>query len=210
MYLVAGLGNPGTKYSGSRHNIGFMSADGLAGRLEGGEWKKGFAALYTEIYYEREKLLVLKPQTYMNRSGEAVREAARYYNIPADNVIVLHDEMDLPLGALKVKQGGGSAGHKGIISVTEHLGTPEFKRVRIGIGRPKGGLDSTAHVLGTFEKSQTDEVARVVEISADAVCEIIKNGIEIASNKYNKRNKECPLESNQRDSRIKQPKKEEV
>lgn len=149
--LVVGLGNPDSEYGGTRHNIGFMAVDALAQRYDAGAWKKKFKGLVSSSSDGR--LLFLKPQTYMNFSGEFVVEAARFYKLDAPRVIVFHDDLDLQPGQVKVKQGGGHAGHNGLKSLDAHIG-PDYWRVRLGIGHPGvRGAAVTRHVLNRFSKS---------------------------------------------------------
>jgi peptidyl-tRNA hydrolase, PTH1 family len=150
--LFVGLGNPGAKYSGNRHNIGFMAVDAIVRRHAFSSWRKKFNSDMAEGKLGGEKVLVLKPQTYMNESGRAVGEAVRFHSIPLANVYVFYDELDLEPGKMRVKLGGGAAGHNGIRSIAAHI-TPEFKRVRLGIGHPGDKDLVMPHVLGDFAKS---------------------------------------------------------
>jgi peptidyl-tRNA hydrolase, PTH1 family len=168
MYLFAGLGNPGAKYSGNRHNIGFMAVDEVVRRHSFSPWRKKFHAEISDCILAGEKILVMKPQTYMNESGRAVGEAMRFHNIDLDNIYVFYDELDLEPGKIRVKKGGGAAGHNGIRSITSHIGA-DFKRVRIGIGHP-GHPDAVLHhVLGDFAKSDREWLSKLLEGMADEV-----------------------------------------
>ncbi|HEX3036053.1 MAG TPA: aminoacyl-tRNA hydrolase [Thermodesulfobacteriota bacterium] len=187
MILVVGLGNPGKDYSLSKHNVGFMAVDELATRLGVSIWKKAFKSLYSEALKEEKKLILLKPQIYMNRSGEAVRDAAGFFKIPAEDMIVVYDEMDLPLGNIKIKVGGGSAGHKGIESIIVNLGDLGFVRVRIGIGKPVQKSRGARHVLSGFRKEEMGVVKDTLTKAADAVLEIITQGVDSAMNKFNRK-----------------------
>jgi PTH1 family peptidyl-tRNA hydrolase len=187
MILVAGLGNPGEEYSLSRHNIGFMVIDELAKRLGVKIGKKGFKSLYSEAFLEEKKLILLKPQTYMNQSGKAVLEAAGFFKIPGRDIIVVYDEMDLPLGSIKIKVGGGSAGHKGIESIIKCLVDSNFIRVRIGIGKPNHKSETIDHVLSGFRKDERKIVEDVINRAVDAISEIVLRGVESAMTKFNKR-----------------------
>jgi PTH1 family peptidyl-tRNA hydrolase len=187
MILVVGLGNPGKAYSRSKHNLGFMVVDEVATRIGATLDKKGFAALYGEAVQEQKKLLLLKPQTYMNRSGQSVSQAAEFFKVTAQDIIVVYDEMDLQLGSLRIKLGGGSAGHKGIESIINHLGDDNFVRVRVGIGKPVQKLDAVSHVLSSFKKGEKNIINEMINRAADATLEIIANGVESAMNKFNKR-----------------------
>jgi peptidyl-tRNA hydrolase, PTH1 family len=174
MLLFVGLGNPGAKYSGNRHNIGFMAVDEIVRRHLFSSWRKKFSSDMSEGVLGGEKVLVLKPQTYMNESGRAVGEAVRFHNIPLSSVYVFYDELDLEPGKLRVKTGGGAAGHNGIRSIAAHI-TPEFKRVRLGIGHP-GDKDLVhAHVLSDFAKSDRVWLSKLLEGMADEV-ELLAEG----------------------------------
>jgi PTH1 family peptidyl-tRNA hydrolase len=187
MILVVGLGNPGKKYSLSKHNIGFMVVDELAKRLGGSLNRIGSTSLYGEALFEEEKIVFLKPQTYMNRSGQAVSEFVDFYKIPPGNIISVYDELDLPLGNLKIKMGGGSAGHKGIESIITALGDDSFIRVRVGIGKPGQRSETVNHVLSSFNKDEIKMVEDALGRAADAVLEIATRGVESAMNKFNRK-----------------------
>lgn len=187
MFLVVGLGNPGEEYSLSRHNVGFMVVDELAERLDVNVRKKGFKSFYNESHIDQKKLILLKPQTFMNKSGEAVSEAANYFNIVSRDIIVVQDELDLPTGSLQIKEGGGSAGHKGVDSIVSCTGETDFIRVRIGIGKPIHKPEVINHVLSEFELEEMDHIKEVVNKAVKAVLEIVLNGVESAMNKFNKR-----------------------
>lgn len=186
-YLIAGLGNPGSAYDNTRHNIGFRAAERAAERLGVKIGKKKFRSLCAEAVYSEEKLLIIKPQTFMNASGEALREAKEFYRIALDRVIVVYDELDLPLGSIRVNMGGGSAGHNGIKSIIASLGSGEFCRVRIGIGKPPGEKEGRDHVLSAFAANERDTAAEMVETAAEATLEIISAGVDSAMNKFNSR-----------------------
>lgn len=187
MYLVVGLGNPGRKYSGTKHNVGFNVVDCLAERLRAEGWKMGFKGVCAEGRLDEKKILMLKPETYMNRSGESVLEAMRYYKIPESNLIVIHDEMDLPFGQLRVKSGGGSAGHNGIASITQLIGSGGYQRVRVGIAKPAYKQETVNYVLSGFSKVDKEILEDVVFRASDAALEIIENGPASAMNKFNMR-----------------------
>lgn len=152
MLLIAGLGNPGSKYENNRHNVGFMAVDAIAHRHSFSPWSKKFQGLVAEGRIGGEKVLLLKPQTFMNLSGQAVGEAMRFHKIDPSQLIVLYDELDLPPGKVRVKTGGGAGGHNGIRSIDAHCGK-EYRRVRIGIGHPGIKEMVTHHVLGDFAKA---------------------------------------------------------
>jgi len=152
MLLFVGLGNPGPKYRYNRHNIGFLAVDEIVRRHGFSPWRRKFRGKLCDGLIEGERVLVLKPQTYMNESGRAVGEAVRFYSFVPDEVVVFHDELDLPAGKLRVKLGGGAAGHNGLRSIARHIG-PDFHRVRLGIGHPGDRERVTGHVLGDFGKA---------------------------------------------------------
>ncbi|MEQ9619904.1 MAG: aminoacyl-tRNA hydrolase [Deltaproteobacteria bacterium] len=185
MILVAGLGNPGSEYASTKHNIGFLAVDEIGSRVGIELNKKKFYGSYGKGFFNKEKLILLKPETYMNRSGESVSSAANFYHIPSEKIIVVHDEMDLPTGSVRIKAGGGSAGHKGINSIIQRIGDREFIRVRIGIGKPEEKSGGASHVLARFEKNKRDIVQDSILRAADAVLDIIENGVERAMNKFN-------------------------
>ncbi|MEL7543897.1 MAG: aminoacyl-tRNA hydrolase [Pseudomonadota bacterium] len=162
MKLMIGLGNPGAKYARHRHNVGFMAVDAIAERHNFGPWRKKFQSDVSEGLLDGVKTLLVKPQTYMNESGRAVQDAARFYKCADDDVIVFHDELDLAAGKVKVKTGGGAAGHNGLRSITNQMG-PEFVRVRIGIGHPGHKDRVHSHVLGDFAKADQTWLAPLLD-----------------------------------------------
>jgi peptidyl-tRNA hydrolase, PTH1 family len=166
MFLFAGLGNPGSKYAHNRHNVGFMAVEAIAAGNRFGPWRKKFQAEVCEGLLGGEKVLLMKPQTYMNESGRAVGEAVRFHNIPLSNVYVFYDELDLEPGKMRVKTGGGAAGHNGIRSISAHIG-PDYKRVRLGIGHPGVKELVQPHVLGDFAKADRDWLKVLLESVAD-------------------------------------------
>jgi len=185
MKLVVGLGNPGKEYTLTKHNVGFLVVNELGKRVGIDIKKNKFQSFYGEGFVEGDKILLLKPQTYMNRSGEAVSSASDFYKVPLENIIVIHDEMDVPLGRIMIKPGGGSAGNNGIKSIISSLGSKDFVRVRIGIGKPQIKSEGANHVLSSFSKSESSMIGDSIVTAADAVLEIIHNGLEKAMNKYN-------------------------
>jgi PTH1 family peptidyl-tRNA hydrolase len=164
-YLLIGLGNPGKSYAGNRHNIGFMAVDTIAEAYRFSPWKKNFGGQICEGMIDGAKLFLLKPGSYMNLSGGPAGEAARFYKIPLENIITIHDELDLPLGKLRVKKGGGHGGHNGLKSLDEHMGK-EYWRVRVGIAHP-GDKDMVSdYVLSDFTKAEKKQVqSMVIEIA---------------------------------------------
>jgi PTH1 family peptidyl-tRNA hydrolase len=168
MQIWAGLGNPGARYALQRHNVGFMAADAIAEVHGFGPWQKKFRSLVAEGRVGSKKILLLKPQTFMNDSGDAVQQALRFYKLDLDGLTVFHDELDLASMKVKVKVGGGTAGHNGLRSIDSHLG-PEFRRVRIGIGHPGPGLKHlvTPHVLGNYSKAEIEPLSDLLAAIAD-------------------------------------------
>jgi PTH1 family peptidyl-tRNA hydrolase len=168
MRLFVGLGNPGTKYQGHRHNIGFIVVDEIARRHGFAPWRRRFQGETAEGTLERERVILLKPATYMNDSGQSVGEAANYFKLPLSDIVVFHDELDLPPAKLRVKIGGGTAGHNGLRSLDAHVGN-EFRRVRIGIGHPGHKDIVHSYVLNDFAKAERAWVETMVDaISANA------------------------------------------
>jgi peptidyl-tRNA hydrolase, PTH1 family len=187
MILVVGLGNPGSEYSSTKHNLGYLAVDEIGKRVGIVIKKKKFNGLFGEGSFNNDKLLLLKPETYMNRSGYSVSSAVNFYHIPSENVIVIHDEIDLPVGAVRIKARGGSAGHKGVISIIGELGSGDFVRIRIGIGKPESKSVTVSHVLSQFKREEKEIVQESVLKAADAAFEIIQHGLTRAMNKYNVR-----------------------
>jgi PTH1 family peptidyl-tRNA hydrolase len=184
--LVVGLGNPGREYSSTRHNIGFMVADELA-RRHGGSWRSKFSAEIADVRIDGARLALLKPQTYMNESGRSVAAAAKFYKVDPEDLLAVHDEVDLDLGRTQVRLGGGLAGHNGLRSVASALKTPEFLRLRIGVGRPERGDPSPIAdwVLSPFEPDV--DVGALVGRAADAVATLVREGLEEAQQRFNER-----------------------
>ncbi len=173
MQLFAGLGNPGTKYANNRHNVGFMAADAIARRHSFSPWSKKFQAQVAEGNIGGEKVLLIKPQTFMNLSGQAVGEALRFYKLEPSSVTVFYDEIDLAAGKIRVKTGGGSGGHNGIRSLDQHLGN-NYRRIRIGVGHPGVREMVHSHVLGDFSKTDSIWLEALLEALADNVAMIVK------------------------------------
>jgi len=166
MLIIAGLGNPGSKHASNRHNIGFMAADQIVRHHSFSPWKNKFNAQISEGTVEGEKVLVVKPQTFVNLSGEAIGKAMRFYKLDPSDVVVIYDELDLPAGKTRMKTGGGSGGHNGIRSIEAHCGK-EFRRMRLGIGHPGDKAKVHGHVLGDFAKSDQDWVNTLLSAIAD-------------------------------------------
>lgn len=169
MWLLAGLGNPGDKYQGNRHNIGFMAVERIADEYGFGPFKSKFQGLVSEGRIGGRKVVLLKPQTFMNESGQSVRKAADFYKIAPERICVFHDELDLEPGKMRVKIGGGVAGHNGLRSIKSHLGTEHFMRVRLGIGHPGDKSRVSGYVLNDFSKAEQDWLGRMIPALADYV-----------------------------------------
>jgi PTH1 family peptidyl-tRNA hydrolase len=184
--LVVGLGNPGREHERNRHNAGWMVVDELA-RRHGGSWRSKHKGQVAEIRIEGHKLALLKPETYMNESGRAVADAAHFYKIDPESILVVHDEGDFDLGRLELKFGGGLAGHNGLRSIAQHLKTPDFLRLRIGVGRPERGdkRPLADYVLSNFEPH--DNAAELIARGADVVEQLDAEGLEHAQSRVNRR-----------------------
>jgi peptidyl-tRNA hydrolase, PTH1 family len=184
-YLIVGLGNPGRDYRKNRHNIGFMLLDRLAERY--GEVFSRFEAraLVVKIKHTDHRLILAKPQTFMNNSGQAVSSLVRFYKIPHERLIIAYDDVDLPLGKLRIRPAGGSGGHRGMKSIIERLGTEDFPRLRIGIGRPPGRMDAADYVLQDFRDEELPLLADILDGGIEAILTFICNGIDEAMNQFN-------------------------
>jgi peptidyl-tRNA hydrolase, PTH1 family len=168
MLLLVGLGNPGARYARQRHNLGFMAVDAVARAHGFGPWRAKFSSLISDGTLGDVRILLQKPQTFMNRSGHAVAEAARFYKLPLTQIVVCHDEVDLAPAKVRIKTGGGVAGHNGLRSIAEQLGSPDFRRVRFGIGHPGHKDLVTGHVLGDFALADREWVAPLLEAFSEA------------------------------------------
>lgn len=184
MYLIVGLGNPGLKYRKTPHNAGFMALDELAAQQKVRFSKSAFEAQAAELFLGGEKVLLLKPQTFMNLSGRSVAAAARYYNIPPEHIVVVYDDKDMALGKLRIRAKGSAGSHNGMKSVIECLGTEEFLRVRFGIGKPPEGMRLMDYVLHHLSREEQRLYAESAEKSAQAAMEIVVHGLEAAQQKY--------------------------
>lgn len=184
-YLIVGLGNPGREYRGSRHNVGFMLLDRLAGGLGVSFSRVESRALVTKAEHLGNRLILVKPQTYMNLSGQAVSSLLRFYKVPLERLMVVYDDVDLPLGTLRLRPGGGSAGHKGVQSIIEKLGTQEFPRLRAGVNRPPGRMEAADYVLQDFSKDESELLQEVLSRATQAVLTFVSEGIVVAMNQFN-------------------------
>jgi PTH1 family peptidyl-tRNA hydrolase len=189
-WLVVGLGNPGKEYAGNRHNVGFRIADLVAGRIgvKFGRHRKAVAAVAEGRLGiggdQASRLVLAKPLTYMNLSGGPVAALTRYYKVPVDRLLVVHDELDLPYGVLRAKQGGGEGGHNGLRSISRSLSTKDYVRVRFGIGRPPGRQDPADFVLCDFTAMERKELEYLVDRAADLVEAVVTRGLEWTQNAY--------------------------
>lgn len=185
MYLIAGLGNPGKKYEDTRHNVGFRAIKKLAdkyGVTNMKEQKKGLTATMT---VDGEKVMLVEPLTFMNLSGQCIGELARYYHIEPENIIVIYDDVDLPVGAIRVRAGGKPGTHNGMKSIVSHLGTKDFNRVRIGVGSRKPDEDLADFVLSRFPKAEDEKIEESAAMAAEAALDIVRLGSRACMNKYN-------------------------
>lgn len=183
MRVIVGLGNPGSRYAGTRHNVGFDVIDLLAQSPRAGRFRSQFQAAVSEVLEEGDKLLLVKPETYMNLSGHCVRQLVDFYQLPLEHLLVIADDVNLPLGKLRVRARGSHGGHNGLRDIQQHLGTPEYARVRVGVGGPK--QDLVDHVLGRFSASEQAVMADVIPLAAQAVVVWVARGIEPCMNQFN-------------------------
>lgn len=202
MKIIAGLGNPGEKYETTRHNVGFITADLLADAFDTELSLKGMLCLYNTIRVNGEKILVVKPQTYMNLSGDCVGQLARYYKVANEDILIIADDLSLPVGTMRFRSKGSSGGHNGLKSIIAHLGGDNFPRLKIGIGR---GDDVIDYVLGHFGKEEWEKISEMMTLAVDAVKLWITDGDEAVMNRYNKysklpkKKKEKPAEREQQE-----------
>ena len=191
MKIIAGLGNPGAEYAQTKHNVGFMLVGALAERLNAPAWKEDFFSAITEVRIGGEKVFLVKPLTYMNNSGEALGPMLSYYKMDADDLVVVHDDMDIPAGTVRIRKKGGSGGHNGIKSILTHVGSEDFTRVRIGIGRPPAGWTVINHVLAPFAAEDAPKIHTAIDYLLPAVECIVTNGVDFAMNHYNPHKKKA-------------------
>ena len=184
-WLIVGLGNPGQKYEHTRHNMGFLTVDLMAEKQGVKLNKVKFKAAFNIMNFADAKCLVMKPQTYMNLSGEAVREAAQFYKVPADHVLVIYDDVSLPVGKLRVRPSGSAGGHNGIKNIIAHLGTQDFPRIKIGTGAPGEGGDMIDWVIGVPSQAERKVLVASFERAIEAAACIIENGCQKAMNDFN-------------------------
>jgi len=185
VYLVVGLGNPGREYRNTRHNMGFLALDHLAAHWSITTLKVQGKAIISTGQYAGNKVILAKPQTYMNLSGQAVSALMNFYKVPLEHLLVIHDDVDIPFGTIRIRPGGGFGGQKGVGSIIEKLGTQEFARMRLGVGRPPGQMDTANYVLQSFSKEDEEFLQSVFAKSDEAVETFITEGLNTAMNRFN-------------------------
>lgn len=183
MILIVGLGNPGKQYEQTRHNIGFDVIDYMANKYNIDVNREKFKGICGEGFIESKKVILLKPLTYMNLSGESIRELANFYKLEDDEIIVVYDDISLDIGRLRIREKGSAGGHNGIKSIIQNLGGDKFPRVKVGVGQPKDNLVN--HVLGKFSKEDREHIEKVIPVVSDAIVEIVKNDAKESMNKFN-------------------------
>ena len=183
MKIVVGLGNPGSRYEGTRHNVGFAVVDTLAESADCGRFQSRFQADVAELRLDAEKVLLVKPETFMNLSGRSVRQVVDFYHLELSDVLVVCDDINLPLGKLRFRAKGTHGGHNGLRDIQNHLGTTEYARLRIGVDAPSD--DAVDHVLGRFRSSELPVIEDAVVLAAQAVCVWVKNDVQTCMNQYN-------------------------
>ncbi|WP_020111385.1 aminoacyl-tRNA hydrolase [Rhodococcus sp. 114MFTsu3.1] len=186
--LIVGLGNPGAQYETTRHNVGFMVADALAARIGAkfSSHKKSNSDIVQARLADR-SVIVAKPRTFMNLSGHPVAGLARFFSVEPSNIVVVHDELDIDFGAIRLKLGGGEGGHNGLRSISQHLSTKDYLRVRVGVGRPPGRMDPASYVLKPFSSAERKDLGVIVEEAADAAELLLRVGLEAAQNQVHPR-----------------------
>ena len=206
MKMFAGLGNPGAEYAATRHNVGFMLADALAARWNASGWRTKQDALVSEARLGAEKVLLVKPLTYMNESGRAVGPLLSWYKLAPEDLIVAHDDMDLPVGTIRLRKKGSAGGHNGMKSILYHVQDENFPRVRIGVGHPVHGREQVIrHVLSPFSGEDAQKIREAIEYLLPAVECILTEGIDLAMNKYNPKKVKKPREPNPAEEQQEQP-----
>jgi len=184
-FLIVGLGNPGREYRNNRHNIGFMVLDQLAGKLDTSFSKMKMNALMTAVRYKGHRIILLKPQAFMNLSGKAVASFIRFYKLPLENLLVVYDDVDLPFQTLRMRPNGGDAGQKGVRSIIQELGTRDFPRLRVGVNRPPGRMSVSSYVLLNFSDKEVETLPFVLAQAADAILAFVELGLNQAMTTYN-------------------------
>lgn len=184
MKLIVGLGNPGKEYEGTRHNCGFMVVDELANKLNTEINQNKFKGLYTKVKYHGEDVILLKPQTYMNLSGESVSTLMQFFKIEIEDLLVIYDDLDMPVGKLRLRKTGSAGGHNGIKNIIVHLNSQDFKRIRVGIDRHKY-MKVVDYVLSRFTKEETDAINQGIENAVNAIIDYLDHGFDYIMNRYN-------------------------
>jgi peptidyl-tRNA hydrolase, PTH1 family len=184
-FLIAGLGNPGRDYRDTRHNIGFLLIDRLAERLKIKTVRMEMKAIVRKTNYDNQRLILAKPQTFMNLSGQSVGSLFRYYKVTIDHLLIVYDDIDLPLGSIRLRPGGGAGGQKGMLSIINVLGTESFPRLRLGIGRPPGRMEAANYVLHDFPQDERELLVSTLDRAVDAVFTFVTLGLDAAMNRFN-------------------------
>ena len=184
-FLIVGLGNPGREYRETRHNIGFLLMDRLAVNLNARFTRLQSKALVASTTYHERKIILAKPQTFMNLSGQSVQGLIHFYKLPLTNILIAHDDLDLPPGTIRIRPDGGSAGQKGMSSILERLGTDEFPRLRLGVGRPPGQMQAPDYVLQDFSNGERILISETLNRAMEAALTFVTEGLNAAMNKYN-------------------------
>ena len=185
MKMIVGLGNPGSEYARTKHNVGFMFLDALAEKLGADNWKTKYDALVAEARIGTEKVLLVKPLTYMNESGRAVGPLMSWYKLAPEDLIVVHDDMDIPAGTIRIRRKGSAGGHNGMKSILYHVGDENFPRLRIGIGRPLPGWTVVKHVLAPFSEEDVPKIREAISYLLPALECVVTDGVDLAMNRYN-------------------------
>jgi PTH1 family peptidyl-tRNA hydrolase len=202
MKLIVGLGNPDLQYRGTRHNVGFEVVESLAERLGAtGRWRRDFSSELLEVADGQQRLLLVKPQTYMNRSGLAVAGLVNFFQVPLADLLVVCDDLNLPLGQLRLRAQGSHGGHKGLLDIQRQLGTTTYPRLRIGIGSPPAGQDAADYVLQKFRQEERPIIQEAIDRATEAVMVWVREGIEAAMNRFNVRQAH-PVQGNEEQPRI--------
>ena len=183
MFIIVGLGNPGLQYENTRHNIGFKVIDNIAKEYNIEINRQKFKGVYGEGFINGEKVILLKPSTYMNLSGESIREVVDFYKLTCEDIVVIYDDISLDVGRLRIREKGSAGGHNGIKSIIAHLGTDVFPRIKVGVGQPN--VDLVNYVLGKFTDKEMEVLSESIDASTKAVSEIIKDDVKSAMNKFN-------------------------
>lgn len=183
--LVVGLGNPGPEYAQTRHNAGFLVVDLIGENLRASYWKDEAGSLTAAVRFGDEDVVLAKPLTFMNVSGKAVRKLADAYGASVEDIIIVHDDIDLPAGSVRVKRGGGHGGHNGLRSLTEQLGSDGYRRVRVGVGRPPGRMDAADWVLQPLKGAALEDLEAMVPTAAQAVLHVLEHGVDSAMQEFN-------------------------